>query len=398
MNRDLRLFLLAVGIPALLMACAGIRLVQLEMQRAARVAALERLEAERQEKKARAAQEQARNDAERPPRKPRAGKDQQKPLSGQQKPSAGPQKPPAGNPPRRAQQRKDRPPVPRGPNMMRVFTEAEDSVASERVMWIGGCVVGLLFISLVSGGWLLVKSARRAREEAMRKTDFVSNVSHEFKTPLTTICLCAELAQDDGLDPARRKKALASIQSEAERLKGLVLAALDFSRLERRRREFHIEECDVAEIVREAAEPLEERFAANGLALPGPDASAFALADAAAVRQIVVALLDNAAKYAAGGGPVEVSVATSRGRSSVSLSVADRGPGMDRADMRRAFDRFWRGDNATTSETGGSGLGLAIVRELAKGMKGDASVSQREGGGLVFEVRLPAAREGSGAA
>jgi signal transduction histidine kinase len=71
---------------------------------------------------------------------------------------------------------------------------------------------------------------------------------------------------------------------------------------------------------------------------------------------------------------------------------------MDRADMRRAFDRFWRGDNATTSETGGSGLGLAIVRELAKGMKGDASVSQREGGGLVFEVRLPAAREGSGAA
>ena len=398
MNRDLRLFLLAVGIPALLMACAGIRLVQLEMQRAARVAALERLEAERQEKKARAAQEQARADAERPPRKPRAGKDQQKPLSGQQKPSAGPQKPLAGNPPRRAQQRKDRPPVPRGPNMMRVFTEAEDSVASERVMWIGGCVVGLLFISLVSGGWLLVKSARRAREEAMRKTDFVSNVSHEFKTPLTTICLCAELAQDDGLDPARRKKALASIQSEAERLKGLVLAALDFSRLERRRREFHIEECDVAEIVREAAEPLEERFAANGLALPGPDASAFALADAAAVRQIVVALLDNAAKYAAGGGPVEVSVATSRGRSSVSLSVADRGPGMDRADMRRAFDRFWRGDNATTSETGGSGLGLAIVRELAKGMKGDASVSQREGGGLVFEVRLPAAREGSGAA
>ena len=398
MNRDLRLFLLAVGIPALLMACAGIRLVQLEMQRAARVAALERLEAERQEKKARAAQEQARNDAERPPRKPRAGKDQQKPLSGQQKPSAGPQKPPAGNPPRRAQQRKDRPPVPRGPNMMRVFTEAEDSVASERVMWIGGCVVGLLFISLVSGGWLLVKSARRAREEAMRKTDFVSNVSHEFKTPLTTICLCAELAQDDGLDPARRKKALASIQSEAERLKGLVLAALDFSRLERRRREFHIEECDVAEIVREAAEPLEERFAANGLALPGPDASAFALADAAAVRQIVVALLDNAAKYAAGGGPVEVRVATSRGRGSVSLSVADRGPGMDRADMRRAFDRFWRGDNATTSETGGSGLGLAIVRELAKGMKGDASVSQREGGGLVFEVRLPAAREGSGAA
>jgi len=366
MNRDLRLFLLAVGIPALLLACAGIRLVQLEMHRAARVAARERFEAERQEKKA------------------RAGQDQQRPAPG---PS-----------PWRGQQRKDRPPGPRGPHMMRVFMEEGDSEASERVMWIGGCVVGLLFVSLVSGGWLLARSARRAREEAMRKTDFVSNVSHEFKTPLTTICLCAELAQDDGLDPARRKKALASIQSEAERLKGLVLAALDFSRLERRRREFRMEKCDVAAVVREAAEPLEERFAANGLVLPGPDESAFALADATAVRQIAVALLDNAAKYAAGGGPVEVRVSTARGGDCVSLSVADRGPGMDRADMRRAFDRFWRGDNATTSETGGSGLGLAIVRELAKGMKGEASVSHRKGGGLVFEVRLPAVPDGGCAA
>ncbi len=400
MNRDLRLFLLSVGIPALLLACAGIRLVQLEMHRAARAAALERLEAERAAnqnrpanrqalpesakpgKKARAGNGLVPPDAERPPKKLRAGNDQDRPAAGQ----------------RRAQPRKDRLPGPRGPNMMRVFMEAEDSVASERVMWIGGCVVGLLFLSLVSGGWLLVKSARRAREEAMRKTDFVSNVSHEFKTPLTTICLCAELAQDDGLDPARRRKALASIQSEAERLKGLVLAALDFSRLERRRREFRIEKCDVADAVREAAEPLEERFPENGLVLPGPDESVLALADAAAVRQIVVALLDNAAKYAARGGLVEVRVAPSRGGNRVSLSVADRGPGMERADMRRAFDRFWRGDNATTSETGGSGLGLAIVRELAKGMNGEATVSRRKGGGLVFEVLLPAVREGGGAA
>lgn len=385
MNRDLRLFLLAVGIPALLLACAGIRLVQLEMHRAARAAALERLEAERPGKKARAGRDMERPpEGERPPRRVAAGQ--------------GQERPPAGAVQRRQPQRKGRPPGPRGPNMMRVFMEAEDSVASERVMWIGGCVVGLLFLSLVSGGWLLVKSARNARNEAMRKTNFVSNVSHEFKTPLTTICLCAELAQDEGLDPARRRKALASIQSEAERLKGLVLAALDFSRLERRRREFRIERCDVAAAVREAAEPLEERFAANGLVMPGPDESAFALADAAAVRQITAALLDNAAKYAAGGGPVEVRVAPSRGGSLVSLTVADRGPGMDRSDLRRAFERFWRGDNATTSETGGSGLGLAIVRELARGMKGEASVSRRDGGGLVFEVTLPAAGEGDGAA
>ena len=73
------------------------------------------------------------------------------------------------------------------------------------------------------------------------------------------------------------------------------------------------------------------------------------------------------------------------------LTVADRGPGLDRQGLRHAFDRFWRGDDATTAETGGSGLGLAIAKELAKGMKGALSVAPRPGGGLVFTLSLPAA-------
>jgi signal transduction histidine kinase len=114
------------------------------------------------------------------------------------------------------------------------------------------------------------------------------------------------------------------------------------------------------------------------------------MADADAVRQIVAVLLDNAAKYAAAGGPVEVSSGVS-GDGRASLSVADRGAGLTSEALRHVFDRFWRGDDATTAETGGSGLGLAIARELALGMKGDLSVARRNGGGLVFKLTLPCA-------
>lgn len=353
MNRELRLYLLAVGLPALALAVAGVRLVHVEMHRAARESAAHRMESQ--------------------PRAPEEAAGRRGKRGGMH-----------GDVGRANAQRHGR-----GPHMVRIFEE-EDELAAERVAWIGGCVVGLLFLSLVSGGWLLFESVRTAREDAMRKTDFLSNVSHEFKTPLTTICLCAELAQGEGLDPARRRKALASIVSEAERLKSLVLSALDFSRLERRRRVFRVERADIAALVREAAEPMRELFAAKGMSLPEGGSPVEAEVDAAAFKQIVVILLDNAAKYAASDGPVEVSVSPAEGRLGARLSVVDRGPGLDAASLRRVFDRFWRGDDAITAETGGSGLGLAIARELAQGMGAKLKAERRDGGGLVFTLEARA--------
>lgn len=171
MGRDLRLLLLAVGLPALLLASAGVRLVQIEMRRAERHHAI-------------AARKEL---------------------------------------PQRNGKKESRPHHPRRHHMACVFSE-EDSFAAERVMWIGGCVIGLLFLSLVSGGWLLVKAAHEAREEVKRKNQFIANISDEFKTPLTTICLCADLAQEEGLSTEKRQQMLASIQSEAARLKKIVQA------------------------------------------------------------------------------------------------------------------------------------------------------------------------------
>lgn len=359
--RDLKIFLIAVGLPALALAVAGIRLVMIERDRAhhravyaARVQQREEAWRERMEKLER---------MEPPERRSEMKKHRHRQGEGRQY----------------------------GKGMGRRFMHdsrdfsIEVDASVERVTWIGGCVVGLLFLSLLAGGWLLVRSARKAREDALRKTDFLSNISHEFKTPLTTICLCAELARSDGLDPERRGKALAAISSEAERLKNLVLNALDFSRLEKGRREFSLGDFDVALLAREAALAMAERFGEGALELP--EGEVIAKVDCDAFRQIVAILLDNAAKYA-GGSKVGLSFAKD-GRN-VLFTVADRGPGVAPGELKSIFERFYRADNATIAETGGSGLGLAIARELARGMGGDISARLREGGGLAVTVRLKA--------
>ncbi len=340
MKHDLRLFWLAVGLPALVLACAGIRLVQIERHRCTRQDA-----SVQQCLHANGGSTEKIGDCPHCQRRAACG-----PLG--------------------------------------VFSD-EDVMAPERVMWIGGCVVGLLFLSLASGSWLLVRAARQAREDALRKTDFVANVSHEFKTPLTTISLCTELAREEE-DPARRNHLLENAASEIERLRGLVTAVLDFGRLERGRHTFTFENADLAEIVRQTAEPMRPRFAANGLTMTLPNEPTPACVDVPAVREILVILLENAAKYAASQGPVEASVTPASGHHGARITVADRGPGLDKEGLRRIFDRFWRGDNATTAETGGSGLGLAIARELAKGMKAKLSVARRSGGGLTFTLEVRA--------
>jgi len=346
MNRELRIFFLAVGLPSVILTFAGARLVYVEWRRATHPPPMEMA-------------------FDRPPPERSDG------------PRNGPR------PDWDAPEGRYRHPMPHPPpQFVQLFSE-KYSMDGARVLWVGGCLVGLMFLSLVSGGWLLVKAARRSRLETMRQTDFVSNVSHEFKTPLTTICLCAELARDDGLDPERRKKALAAIVSEAERLKRLVLNALDFSRLEKCRRRYDLARLDVAGLVREVCATFSPQFPEGRL--HAPKGECFATADADTLRQIVTNLLDNAAKYAS-GGKVEVNVAVEGDH--VRVLVSDNGPGLSHEDLRHVFDRFWRGDNSVTRETGGSGLGLAIARGLARGMGGDLTAASRDSGGAVFTLEL----------
>ena len=259
----------------------------------------------------------------------------------------------------------------------------------ERLLLVAAAFFGLLLLSLVAGGYILFRAARRERLDSLRKTDFVSNVSHELRTPLTSIRMFSELLAEDRIDdPDRRRRALGTIAAESARLSRLVDGLLDFSRLERNRRRYVLEAVDLGAL---AGELRGAECAAHGAGsafhIIASDAAAVARADRDAVRQIVLNLLDNAAKYAP-GAPPEVEVARHPdGR--VALRVMDRGPGVPRRAAKKIFDRFYRLDNAVTRETGGNGLGLSIARRLARGMGGDLVFRPREGGGSIFELVLP---------
>ncbi len=241
---------------------------------------------------------------------------------------------------------------------------------------LGGCLLALLVCSLFAGGWLLLRTAHRERLDALRKSAFVDNVSHELKTPLAGIRLSAELLAEGRLpEGPRRDKALGSILSETDRLDRLVTSLLDFARLERGHRRFASEPVDLAALLP----------ATTSSAQPRP---VIARADPDAVRQILLNLLDNAAKYASEGGPPEVSV-RENADGTVALEVADRGPGVPRALGERIFERFFRVDNDLTRPTGGSGLGLSIARSLARGMGGELAYAPRPGGGSLFTLTLP---------
>jgi len=227
-----------------------------------------------------------------------------------------------------------------------------------RIWFIGSTVLVLLLGTLLAGGILLVRVARRARLEARRETDFTANVSHEFKTPLTGIRLAAEFAQEHASDDLTRQ-ALRDVLEGTDRLWHLVSDVLDYGRL-----------ADGKPL------PTEPEDIGGGV---------FAEVNHAALRHILENLEDNAAKYAP-GAPPERRVRADGAWAYV--DVMDRGPGLSAEERAKAFDRFWRADNSTARTTGGCGLGLAIARLLARAQGGDLTVSPREGGGCVFTVKL----------
>ena len=241
---------------------------------------------------------------------------------------------------------------------------------------------GVIFLLFAAGVVVLVAEARHERRESERKTSFVSNVSHELKTPLTSIRLCAEmLSEGRAKDDAAKARYLGVITKEAERLTRLVDNVLDFGRLEQNRRKYDFADVDLRNVVRDAAESLRSRVESAGMALAVETAAEPAVrrVDRDAVSQIVLNLIDNAVKYAAEGKRLDVRVG-----SQGAVTVADRGPGVPRRDRERVFDRFYRCDDSLAAKSSGSGLGLSIARRLAEGMGGTLVCAEREGGGAEF--------------
>ncbi|MDO8539934.1 MAG: HAMP domain-containing sensor histidine kinase [Opitutaceae bacterium] len=273
--------------------------------------------------------------------------------------------------------------------------------------WISILLVAIFVTAILAGGSLLLWQARRSEEEAAQKTSFVANVSHEFKTPLTTIRLYSELLEQGRVrDAAQGSDYLRTIGRETQRLARLVNNALDFSRLEQGRKKFAREPVDLTAELSRLLDSQAPRLAECGLTLRRqiPDAAVTVMTDRDALEQIVLNLLDNACKYASEGREVTVALTTGAADSAGSgqahsagsgqapaaeVRVADRGPGVPSEHRDRIFEKFHRVDDALTAEKTGAGLGLSIARQLARGLGGELRFAPREGGGAEFILQLP---------
>jgi signal transduction histidine kinase len=257
-------------------------------------------------------------------------------------------------------------------------------------------LVGCFVAAILLGGSLLLWQARSQWQDAQRKTSFVSNVSHELKTPLTTIRMYAELLAEGRVgDAAKRRGYLEVIVAESQRLTRLVNNVLEFGRLEQRRKRVQRTPLDLVAVVREVLAGLEPRLREAGMAVGEariPPAAPL-VSDRDALEQILLNLLDNSLKYASEG--TDIAIEIERIGEHWAVRVGDRGPGIPAAHRKRVFDTFHRVDDSLTADQPGSGLGLSISRQLARHLGGDLTCREREGGGTWFELALPAAEGGS---
>jgi two-component system sensor histidine kinase KdpD len=232
-------------------------------------------------------------------------------------------------------------------------------------------------------------SARQRAEEERLRNVMLSSVSHDLRTPLASITGAATTLIDDGaaIDAATRLDLVQSIRQDADALERHVRNMLDLTRLESggiaAQRDWH----SIEEVVGCAMRRVESLFVGREVRIVVDASIPLVAIDATLVEQLIVNLLENAAKYSTVQSPVEVTA--SMAGAILRLVVADRGPGVRDADRERIFAKFERG--ASSRAKPGAGLGLAICRAVAALHGGSVSVHAREGGGACFVVELPCA-------
>ncbi|MGA2501585.1 MAG: HAMP domain-containing sensor histidine kinase [Tepidisphaeraceae bacterium] len=227
-----------------------------------------------------------------------------------------------------------------------------------------------------------------------RREDFVSAVTHELRTPITTLSMYAEMLEEGMIvDETKRRGYLATLRREAERLGRLVENVLAFSRLERGRAGRRIETVTIEQLMQAMWQRMLQRATQAGLEptlqLPGELASRQITLDPSAVEQILFNLVDNAAKYAVGAADRRVLVGVAASDGSLHISVRDFGPGIAPEQIKTLFRPFSKSARDAANSAPGVGLGLALSRRLARELRGELRFEPDTSPGACFVLTLP---------
>jgi signal transduction histidine kinase len=260
------------------------------------------------------------------------------------------------------------------------LTNLPDGPGARVITWTS-VVLGTLLLAVF---YALYRLGLRQIRLTRQQQDFVSAVSHELKTPLTSIRMFSEMLKEGWVGEEKRREYYQFISDESERLSRLIANVLQLARMERNEMPLDIKPQSVAallDLIRSRVTSQVERtsFTAQFDCAPAC-AQSSVQTDSDALVQIVLNLVDNAVKFAgkAERRQIDISIAPQDGK--LVLSVRDYGPGIPPMQVRRIFDLFYRIGSELTREAQGTGIGLALVRQLARAMGGEVTVINREPG------------------
>lgn len=278
----------------------------------------------------------------------------------------------------------------------RNYTELEQNARNTRRanLFLIVLSMALIFCSLA----IIYVAGRKERQLAQLKEDFISNVSHELKTPLSLIRMFSEMLVSNRIkNEAARQEYYGIIHNESDRMSRLISNLLDFASLERDRRGLNLEKVSMPQLVAKELEAYRHQIRKDGFEVVTRIGSDIpdTMADPNAISMAFFNLLDNAVKYS--GDHKIVTVQLSRTDRTIDLSIRDEGPGIPEAERTKIFEKFFRGSGADVKKVRGSGIGLSITKQVADMHGGEVTVESEVGRGSVFTLKIPI-REAAGEA
>jgi signal transduction histidine kinase len=278
-------------------------------------------------------------------------------------------------------------PLGEGFSGVRIAVDLGTIRAPSRRWFYGGA--GVLIAVMIFSAWLFNRDVQREARLSMLRSQFVSSVSHELKTPIATIRACAEMIDMGRVPESEVAGYTSTILGEAERLSRLVEGVLAFSKADQGKRMYRFQSVSLEEVARSAARAVQYQLYQGQFDLRLEIKGSFPLvnADGEAIEQAVVNLLVNAMKYS--GTSHEIELSLRREGNHAVVCVRDRGIGIAPGEQERIFEKFYRAPLADQRHVPGTGLGLALVDQIVKAHCGRVEVESQVGQGSAFSILLP---------
>ena len=268
--------------------------------------------------------------------------------------------------------------------------EIPRSTGRKTLMIMGGVLAAIFLIGLFA----IYKSAQTIVDLSERRSQFVSSVTHELKTPLTNIRMYMEmLEQGIAQDTEREQQYFQIINSEGSRLSRLINNVLDLAKLEKKQRSLNLTEGTFEEVVTEVQTVMQAKLKQENFTLKTNQENIRPFSyDREAMIQVLINLIENSIKFGQSAAQKEITIRTFQEGKWVKIAVSDRGPGIPQRALKKVFDDFYRVNNSLARKTRGTGIGLALVKKFVRLSGGDVTAQNNPEGGCTVIISLPSKR------